>query len=103
MCVVLYLPAGLSPSDHARALATAPELVESDADRPTLLERRDLAGAFTQSCRERPGLEAEWPAGPEARLDEFRRRIRGARAGLPRPGSGLAPEQRETVVLDCET
>ena len=64
---VLYIPSGLSPEDHAQALETAPEFVESDMDYPALLaetgwailERRDLTGAFMESCRQRLRIEDE--------------------------------------------
>lgn len=89
---VLYIPPGLPPGDHARALATAPEFVETDTDYPTLieetgwklLERHDLTGAFMESCQRRldleAGLRAELqramgPAELEARQDKFRRRM----------------------------
>jgi len=89
---VLYIPPGLSPEDHRRALGSAPDFVETDADYPTLLdetgwalvERHDLTRAFMESCRKRLCLEAELQAelrpvmGPaefEARQDKYRRRI----------------------------
>lgn len=89
---VLYIPPGLPAEDHARALQTAPEFVETDPDYPTLLgetgwallERRDLTRTFMESCRKRLRLETELraelgsvmaPAELEARLDKLRRRI----------------------------
>ena len=89
---VLYIPPGLSPGEHARALETAPEFVESEADYPTLLaetgwalrERRDLTREFMHSCTKRLRLEAErraelrpvmGAAEFDARQDKFRRRI----------------------------
>lgn len=89
---VLYIPRGLSSEDHARALETAPEFVETDVDYPTLLgetgwallERHDLTGAFMESCQRRLRLEAELraqlqpavgQAELEARHDKFRRRV----------------------------
>ena len=55
---VIYVVAGLPPGDHARALETAPELAESDADYPTLLaatgwairQRHDLTAEFRANC-----------------------------------------------------
>lgn len=89
---VLYIPPGLSPEDHGRALETAPDFVETDADYPTLLDEtgwtlvecRDLPRAFMESCRKRLCLGAELQAelrpvmGPaefEVRQDKYRRRI----------------------------
>lgn len=89
---VLYIPPGLPSGDHARALATAPEFVETDADYPTLLgetgwallERHDLTGVFSESCRLRLRLETELRAEIqpavgrtelEMRHDKFRRRM----------------------------
>lgn len=89
---VLHIPPGLSADDHARALETAPEFVEADADYPTLLEetgwvlleRRDLTGAFRESCQWRLRLEVErreelqpvlGQAEFEARQDRFQRRM----------------------------
>lgn len=89
---VLYIPPGLPSGDHARALETAPEFVETDRDYPTLiegtgwrlLERHDLTAAFMESCQRRLHLEAELHAELrrtmgraefEARQDKFRRRM----------------------------
>lgn len=64
---VIYIPPGLSPQDHARALAAAPEFVESEMDYPrliaitgwTMLERHDLTGAFLHSCQQTMSIEKE--------------------------------------------
>lgn len=89
---VLHIPPGLSSEDHARALETAPEFVETDTDYPTLLdqtgwvllEQRDLTGAFMESCQQRLQLEAELRAELQAamgraefeeRQDKFQRRM----------------------------
>jgi ubiquinone/menaquinone biosynthesis C-methylase UbiE len=55
---VIYVAPGLAPGDHARAVETAPEFVESDTGYPELLaetgwairEREDLTEAFRNSC-----------------------------------------------------
>lgn len=89
---VIYIPSGLPPEDHSRALETAPEFVEADADYPTLLaetgwallERADLTETFMESCQRtlrheaerRPELEPQLGrAELEARQDKFRRRV----------------------------
>lgn len=89
---VLHIPPGLPSGDHARALATAPEFVETDTDYAALLDqtgwalldRRDLTGAFKDSCQRRLQLETELRAelepvmgraAFEARQDKFQRRI----------------------------
>lgn len=89
---VLYIPPGLGPADYARALETAPEFVEADADYPTLLAetgwailaRHDLTGEFTKCCRRRMRVESErcaemlplvGAADFDARQARYRRRI----------------------------
>lgn len=89
---VIYIPPGLPPQDHARALETAPEFVESDMDYATLiaiagwtmLERRDLTASFMQSCRQWMSIEAErraellpliGPADFDARQARLRSRL----------------------------
>lgn len=89
---VIYIPPGLSPEDHSRAVETAPEFVVSDADYPALLaetgwtivDRRDLTGTFMESCRQRIRVEDDLRADMmalmaaadlDARLDRMRRRL----------------------------
>lgn len=89
---VIYIPPGLSPEDHARALETAPEFVESEVDYPaliaiagwTMMARRELTGAFLRSCQQRlsleEGLRAELlplvgPANFDARQTRMRSRL----------------------------
>lgn len=108
---VLYIPPGLSPEAHARALETAPEFVETDTDYPALLEetgwtllaRRDLTGAFMTSCRKRLRLETELQAELrsvmgsaelEARQDRLRRRIPQLEQGHLRRELFLAAPQK---------
>ena len=62
---VLLIPPGLSAEDHAEALVTAPEFIETDTDYLTLLdqtgwdliEHKELTDEFLASCRKR--LEVE--------------------------------------------
>ena len=64
-CSLIHVPPGLDSDDHARAVETAPDFVEAEAEYPVLfaatrwavLERHDLTEAFTQSCTEK--LRAE--------------------------------------------
>ena len=56
---VIYIAEGLREDDHARAVETAPEFVESDVSYPALLaqtgwavrERHDLTAEFMANCR----------------------------------------------------
>jgi ubiquinone/menaquinone biosynthesis C-methylase UbiE len=60
-CSLIYVPPGLKPDDHARAVEAAPDFVEAAAEYPALfaasrwsiLERRDLTEAFTRSATEK--------------------------------------------------
>ncbi len=89
---VIHIPLGLSAEDHARAVETAPEFTESDADYPTLLaetgwairQRYDLTAEFRANCirklRVEEGLRAELEpltgaADFDARQARMRRRI----------------------------
>ncbi len=89
---VIYLPPGLSAANHARAVETAPEFAESDADYPTLLaetgwgmlERHDLTGDFMANCIQKLHAEEDLRAELEpltgaadfdARHARLRRRI----------------------------
>jgi ubiquinone/menaquinone biosynthesis C-methylase UbiE len=94
---VLYIPPGLSPRDHGRAVETAPEFVESDADYPTLLsqtgwtilQHHDLTAAFERSCHRRLQMEARRRAElvPLIGATEFaarRARLRGRLSVLKR-------------------
>jgi ubiquinone/menaquinone biosynthesis C-methylase UbiE len=88
---VIYLAPGLSPKDHARAMETAPEFAESDADYPTLLvetgwvirQRHDLTSAFKANCLRKLHTEEDLRADLErligvdfdARQARMRRRI----------------------------
>lgn len=109
---VLDIPPGLSSAEHARALETAPEFVETDADYTTLLEetgwalleRRDLTRQFMESCGKRLRLEAErqtelrpviGPAEFDARQDKFRRRLPVLEQGHLRRELFLAAATRE--------
>ena len=89
---VIYLPPGLSAANHARAVETAPEFAESDADYPTLLaetgwgmlERHDLTGDFMANCIQKLHAEEDLRAELEpltgaadfdARHARLRRRV----------------------------
>ncbi len=89
---VIHIPPGLSAENHARALETAPEFTESDADYPTLLsatgwatrQRHDLTAAFRTNCIRKlhaeEGLRGELEpltgaADFDARQARMRRRI----------------------------
>lgn len=66
-CSLMHVPPGLDSDDHARAVETAPDFVEAEAEYPVLfaatrwatLERHDLTEAFTQSCRKKLRAEEE--------------------------------------------
>jgi ubiquinone/menaquinone biosynthesis C-methylase UbiE len=89
---VIYIVPGLSPADHAAAVATAPAFAESDKSYPALVaetgwtirERHDLTSAFMANCREkvcaeealRVELEPLTSAAEfDARHARYRRRI----------------------------
>lgn len=89
---VIYIPEGLDAEDHALAVETAPEFVETDMDYPAMLEatdwqileRHDFTATFAQSCRARLRLEQEarevlLPVAGAAELDRrltlFSRRL----------------------------
>ncbi len=88
----IWIQSGLSAADHARALETAPEFAESDADYPTLLaatgwairQRHDLTAEFMANCIRKLRAEEELRADLEpltsaadfdARQARMRRRI----------------------------
>lgn len=58
---VIYIVPGLSPVDHAAAIATAPAFAKSDKSYPALIvetgwtirERHDLTSAFMAICRKK--------------------------------------------------
>jgi SAM-dependent methyltransferase len=66
-CSLIYVPPGLDPADHARAVETAPDFVEAEADYPVLFAatrwairaRHDLTDAFAESCRQKLTAEDE--------------------------------------------
>ncbi|MDJ1157637.1 class I SAM-dependent methyltransferase [Chelatococcus sp. SYSU_G07232] len=70
-CSLIHVPPGLDADDRARAVETAPDFVEAEAEYPVLfvatrwavLDRLDLTEAFTQSCRAK--LRAEEELRPE--------------------------------------
>ena len=89
---VIYILPGLSAADHARAVETAPEFADMDADYPTLLaatgwairRRHDLTAEFRASCIRKldaeEGLRGELEpltgaADFDARQARMRRRI----------------------------
>ena len=89
---VIFIAAGLPREDHARAVETAPEFVESDADYPTLLAEtgwvirqcHDLTAAFMANCLRKLHTEEDLRADLEpligaadfaARQARMRRRI----------------------------
>ncbi len=89
---VIYIAPGLSAADRVRAVETAPEFTESDADYPTLLadtgwairQRHDLTAEFRANCIRKlhaeEGLRAELEpltdaADFDARQARMRRRI----------------------------
>ncbi len=71
--LVIYIVAGLSAADHARAVETAPELAASDTDYPTLLattgwairQRHDLTAEFMASCIRKLRVEEDLRADLE--------------------------------------
>ncbi len=85
---VIYIRSGLSAADHARAVETAPEFAESDADYPTLLsetgwairQRHDLTAEFMANCIRKLRAEEELRADLEpllsADFDERQARMR---------------------------
>jgi ubiquinone/menaquinone biosynthesis C-methylase UbiE len=89
---VIYILPGLPSADHARAVETAPEFAESDADYPTLLaatgwairQRHDLTAEFMANCIQKLHAEDDLRAELElltttadfdARQARMRRRI----------------------------
>jgi hypothetical protein len=62
---VIYIVPGLSPVDHAAAVATAPAFAESEKSYPALVaetgwtirQRHDLTSAFMANCREKVRAE----------------------------------------------
>lgn len=89
---VIYIAPGLSPVDHAAAVATAPAFADSGKSYPALIretgwairQRHDLTSAFMANCREKVSSEAARRAELEplssaaefdARHARYRRRI----------------------------
>lgn len=108
-CSLIHVPPGLDPVDHARAVETAPDFVEAEAEYPELfsetgwgiLERHDLTEAFTACCRERLRAEEELRAELEpvlgaAEVDRYHARLRRRIAVMDR-----GHMKRELFVLEA--
>jgi SAM-dependent methyltransferase len=94
---VIYIAEGLSAQDHAQAVETAPEFVESETDYSTLLaqtgwgvrQRHDLTAEFMANCIRKlnaeEGMRAELEpligADFDARQARMRRRIAALKRG----------------------
>ena len=108
---VIYIAHGLSPKDHAAAVASAPAFAESDKNYPTLVaetgwkirQRHDLTSTFLANCRKRVCAEESMRAELEpligatefdARHSRYRRRIHALERRHIR---------RELFVLDAAT
>ena len=93
---VITITSGLLPGDHAKAVETAPEFAESDADYPTLLaetgwavrQRHDLTAEFMANCTQKLHAEEDQRTDLEpligADFDERQARMRRRIAVLER-------------------
>lgn len=108
-CSLIHVPPGLAPADRARAVETAPDFVEAEAEYPVLFAgsgwairaRHDLTAAFAACCREKLRAEAELrpelePVVGAAELDRHDARMAGRIAVLER-----GHLKRELFVLEA--